>query len=280
MTKDREIQREKATLVRVVHRFSASAERVYDAWLQPEKVSQFLFATPTGRIVRCELDPRVGGAFTVVDRRDGEDVEHIGTYLQLERPNRIVFRYTVPKYGADASTVTIDIAALAHGCQLTLSHELAAGREAMKPRVTEGWQSILELAAECVVEQAPSCGAGVAQHATIPAKLAIMFEGLAETMALHRKMLKLDDAHARKEDEVYAVLAQRWHEIARQVRETAAQMEAQRELPMGAHDQSAWNTEHLQAFAKFVRAQGQALSLLRVAQTRDQHMLSSMEKQQ
>lgn len=52
--------------------------------------------------------------------------------------------------------------------------------------------------------------------------------------------LKLNDEHARKEDEIYADLAARCREIARQVRETAALMEAQRELPMGQHDEAAW----------------------------------------
>jgi uncharacterized protein YndB with AHSA1/START domain len=263
--------------ISVTHRFSASAERVYDAFLDPEKVGKFLFATPTGQNVRCELEPRVGGAFTIVDRRNGEDVEHLGEYLELERPRRIVFSFRAPKYGPDASTVTIEITPLRYGCQLTLSQELAVEHEHMRPRVTSGWESILELAAACVVDEAPSCGAGVAQHAPIPAKLGLMFEGLAETLALHRKMLELDDEHARKEDEIYADLAARWREIARQVRETASLMQAQRELPMGAHDERAWGPEHLEAFAKFVRAQGQALALLRIAQEHDQTMLTSMQ---
>jgi|GEM_PF-6460927 len=42
---------------------------------------------------------------------------------------------------------------------------------------------------------------------------------------------------------------------------------------MGAHDERAWGPENLEAFAKFVRAQGQALSLLCVAQEHDERML-------
>ena len=43
-------------IVRVSHRFDAAAERVYDAFLDPAKASQFLFATATGEIVRCDID--------------------------------------------------------------------------------------------------------------------------------------------------------------------------------------------------------------------------------
>ena len=35
--------------IRVSHRYEASPERVYDAWLDPAKAGKFLFATPTGQ---------------------------------------------------------------------------------------------------------------------------------------------------------------------------------------------------------------------------------------
>jgi uncharacterized protein YndB with AHSA1/START domain len=40
-----------------------------------------------------ETDPQVGGGFRIIERRDGEDVEHLGTYLAVERPNRLVFDF-------------------------------------------------------------------------------------------------------------------------------------------------------------------------------------------
>ena len=58
---------EDRVLVRATHRFDASAERVYDAFLNPSRAGKFLFATPTGQIVRCEIDARVGGTFKIVD---------------------------------------------------------------------------------------------------------------------------------------------------------------------------------------------------------------------
>jgi Activator of Hsp90 ATPase homolog 1-like protein len=105
-------QSEETVSVRVTRRFDASAERVYDAFLDPDTASRFMSMTATGQIVRCEIDARVGGAFAIVDRRDGEDVPHTGTFLELERPRRIVFTLSVEKHLSETSKVTIQIAPL------------------------------------------------------------------------------------------------------------------------------------------------------------------------
>jgi hypothetical protein len=89
-----------STVVCVEHRFDASAEQVYDAFLDPERAGKFMFATPTGQVVRCDIDARVGGTFTIVDRRGGEDVVHTGTYVALQRPRLIVCTLVVEKYSS------------------------------------------------------------------------------------------------------------------------------------------------------------------------------------
>jgi uncharacterized protein YndB with AHSA1/START domain len=126
--------------VRVTHRFTAPAERVFDAWLDPQKARRFLFATPTGQMVKAETDPRVGGKFTFTDRRDGVDVEHTGEYLEIERPRRLVFTFVVPLYSAVVTKAIIDIVPLADGCELTLTHEGVLPD--YESKVQEGWGKI------------------------------------------------------------------------------------------------------------------------------------------
>ena len=86
------------------------------------------------------------------------------------------------------------------------------------------------------MDEAPTCGIGLAQHATIPAKIGVMFQGLAETLELHRTMLVLNNPNSRKVDQVYRELAASLKNVAQLVESAAAHMAAQRELPMGAHD--------------------------------------------
>jgi len=140
-------------VVRVTHRYNVPAERVFDAWLSPPIAARFLFATRTGNILHCEIDPKVGGSFTVTDRRpvaDGEesffDAEHRGTYVEIDRPGRLVFDFSVEPYTDSPTRVTIDVVPMgANMCELVLSHELGSGTEARvnQERTRQGWTRML-----------------------------------------------------------------------------------------------------------------------------------------
>jgi uncharacterized protein YndB with AHSA1/START domain len=132
---------EKVT-VRVTRRFTASAERVFDAWLDPTRVGKWLFATKTGQMVRVEIDARVGGKFVIVDRRDGVDIEHVGTYLEIERPRRLVFSFSVPHYSSEITQVALEITPVGTGCELALTHEGVLPEWAS--RTESGWKGILD----------------------------------------------------------------------------------------------------------------------------------------
>ena len=128
-------------ILQVTRDFAFPPERIFDAWLNPEIARRFLFATPTGEIVRTRIDARVGGSFSIVRRDNGEDIEHVGEYLVIDRPRRLVFTFAVPKFSAQFTQVTIEIAPNPGGCTLTLTHEGVPPEWA--ERTQEGWTMIL-----------------------------------------------------------------------------------------------------------------------------------------
>ena len=144
-----------SVVVRVSHRYSASAERVFDAWLTPGQASRFLFRTRTGNVMQCVITPEVGGGFTVTDRRptaDGDesvfDVVHMGKYVEIARPRRLVFDLTVLTYTEDTTRVTVELAPLgSQACELTLTHDLGASDTAriLEATTAKGWVNMLQL---------------------------------------------------------------------------------------------------------------------------------------
>lgn len=130
--------------VSVEHRFRQAPERVFDAWLDAGLARRFLFSTETGEMVRCEIDPRVGGRFVLTDRRPDGDVEHTGEYLVIDRPRRLVFTFGIPAASPTVDIVTIDITPEHDGgCTLRLTTRMAPEWKDFVDRAREGWGKIL-----------------------------------------------------------------------------------------------------------------------------------------
>jgi uncharacterized protein YndB with AHSA1/START domain len=70
------------------------------------------------------------------------EIDHIGTYAEIERPRRLVFSWGTAQDGA-SSRVIIEIAPTASGCELTLTHEMNPDWAHMKDRVAESWTKML-----------------------------------------------------------------------------------------------------------------------------------------
>lgn len=129
--------------VRVARRFRASPERVFDAFLDPQVAGRFMFRTDGGELVRCEVDGRVGGRFTIVEKRGDELAEHLGEFVRVERPRKLVFMFGTSGWDGEFSQVDIDIAPAGEGCELTLTHRMSPQWAEWVGRVEEGWSHIL-----------------------------------------------------------------------------------------------------------------------------------------
>jgi uncharacterized protein YndB with AHSA1/START domain len=114
---------ERRAAIRVTRRFSAPAERVFNAWLEPEVAGRWLFATAMRPMTDVEIDARVGGSFRLAEQRDGEIVEHCGEYIEIVPHRRLVFKLFMADRPRVPTRVTVAITPLKTGCKLALSHE-------------------------------------------------------------------------------------------------------------------------------------------------------------
>lgn len=133
--------------VSITRYFNAPPERVFDAWLVPRTLGQWMFG-PRVRdenVVRLDVDPRVGGSFSLKVERKGELIDHVGTYLEIDRPHRLVFTWAIKGDSDDApSQVQIDIAASSSGSVLTLVHTMDAKWAEYTQRTQDGWNTMLD----------------------------------------------------------------------------------------------------------------------------------------
>jgi uncharacterized protein YndB with AHSA1/START domain len=129
----------------VTRDFAASPERVFDAWLDPQQAARFLFATPDGEMLVCEIDPVVGGRGLIVERRASGDARHRIQFEEIERPRRLVFLFSAGSAEEGEWTrVQIDIAPSPTGCTLTLTHAMDPAWAAYEDQTRKGWTTILE----------------------------------------------------------------------------------------------------------------------------------------
>ena len=122
--------------------FDAEPAQVFDAWLDPETAGKWLFTLPSREKHSTEIDARVGGTYTIFDRRNGKDYTAVGEYLEIDRPHRLVFTFGMPQFSPDFDRVIVEIVPDEAGCILTLTQEdLRTGYQKSTKR---GWGKMLD----------------------------------------------------------------------------------------------------------------------------------------
>ncbi|WP_262690845.1 SRPBCC family protein [Kordiimonas aestuarii] len=126
----------------VRHRFDASAEDVFDAWLNPDILARWMFnpAIRNEEVIKIEIQPRKGGSFRFVIKREGQTHEYEGTYLDIQRPTQLVFTW-VSKTEPRDSLVSVTITPRPKGCDLNLVHELGETADELVALVATRWQA-------------------------------------------------------------------------------------------------------------------------------------------
>ncbi len=117
--------------LRLTRLIQANQQQVWNAWTQPELMRQWSCPAPGG-VQDVESDFRVGGAFTIRMRVEGTDYTAIGTYKEIDAPNRLVYTWDWKEedHRVGETLVTVEFEARGDATEVVLLHAGFAAVEA------------------------------------------------------------------------------------------------------------------------------------------------------
>jgi uncharacterized protein YndB with AHSA1/START domain len=121
---------------------AASAEDLFDAWLDPEAMVQWM-RPGSVRHTEVRVEPRVGGDYEIVMQMDSGTVVHSGVYRVIDRPRRLVFTWMSGPTENRETLVTVDFVRVDKRTEVIVTHEQLP--ESAMPSHRNGWTSSLEL---------------------------------------------------------------------------------------------------------------------------------------
>lgn len=119
----------------------APIETVYNAWLNPAMLAQFMIAGEGMTVPRAETDAREGGRFSIIMAAGDQEISHGGEYLKLQPFSKIVFSWESP-FSVTGSTVTLHFKEVDEGTHIELVHVKFLD-ETSRSNHELGWSTIL-----------------------------------------------------------------------------------------------------------------------------------------
>jgi uncharacterized protein YndB with AHSA1/START domain len=92
--------------IEIRRRLPAPIAEVFRWWTDPELLREWM--SPMGS-VDAEVDLRVGGALRIVMKGAGVLIEHVGEFVEIEPPRRLVFTWKSEYTGGQPSLVTLEL---------------------------------------------------------------------------------------------------------------------------------------------------------------------------
>lgn len=131
----------------------APREAVFDAWLDPSTMAEFMKPAADMASARVTNDPRVGGEYEVIMIAGDKEIPHRGTYQAIDPHDRIVFTW-LSDWTTPDSTVTLTFTDDGEGTKVTLHHR-GFPTEDSRDSHAGGWAEILEMCQSAVAEPLP-----------------------------------------------------------------------------------------------------------------------------
>jgi uncharacterized protein YndB with AHSA1/START domain len=145
-----------ASTLRLTRSFSASRERVFRAFTEPDLLTKW-FGPPGGRAPYAEMDVRPGGSYRIAMQPPDADVVFlVGTYRDIDPPARLSFTWLWEgvdpngALGVDESVVTLEFLDRDGSTEIVLTQELLARQEARDAHQL-GWTLALDRLGELLL---------------------------------------------------------------------------------------------------------------------------------
>jgi uncharacterized protein YndB with AHSA1/START domain len=137
-------------ILRIERRFDVPPATVFDMLTDPEHMRVWW-----GENTEFDIDFRIGGQWTITRSEDGEMYIATGEYLDIQRPSRVQYTFTMPQYSPNTDTITIEIEHQEGGSIVTFEHsgedianELREVSPGDKSATEAGWQQGFDLMAD------------------------------------------------------------------------------------------------------------------------------------
>lgn len=138
-----------APTVQLRRRVKAGAEEIFDLWTTPELMIRWMSPFPGEVHCQATCDLRPGGTYSLLMSSGEANRQVTGTYVQIDRPRKLVFTWRGPLTDNVDTLVTLELDPQGDETDLVLTHERLP-TSAMFEGHTRGWGTILDHLADMV----------------------------------------------------------------------------------------------------------------------------------
>ena len=110
-------------IVQIRRRVKAGAEQIFDLWTKPDLMARWMSPFPGTVDCKANCDLRPGGTFSLVMSSEESSREVSGTYVQIDRPRKLVFTWIGPLTNNVNTLVTLELHPRGDETELVLTHE-------------------------------------------------------------------------------------------------------------------------------------------------------------
>ncbi|MFM7592572.1 MAG: SRPBCC family protein [Isosphaeraceae bacterium] len=122
----------------------SSAERIFQAWIDPEILCHWMFspAVRDESIIHLNCDARPGGRFSFLVNRNQMLIDHVGEYQIVNKPTELQFTWAIGQITGNDSKVRVEIRQISEHCRLTIRHEMQPDWADYIDRTRQGWEKM------------------------------------------------------------------------------------------------------------------------------------------